>query len=755
MEVSQMNRIWFRQPAELWEEHALPIGNGRLGGMVFGGIECERIQFNEESLFTGRPALIEGAPYQEFNPIREHLKHKQYVAAQRHAETAFLKPASYGDESDFGMYQNFGDIFVEMEHPDGKVSDYLRELDLDEAIARVSYRCEDQKFYREYFSSCPDNVMVMRFRCSKPNALTMKLQLVSAQAGAIISYDQAGSRVTMNGSITNLAYEAQIRIMTKGGTIEAHHDALFIREADEVMLLLSAATDYDASRESFRGKDYTTLNRSVLDQAAEKSFHNLLAAHVVDYQQLFKRVELKIDGLDNDHLPTDERLQRYREGEHDVGLESLLFQYGRYLLISSSRPGNLPANLQGIWNNSNNPMWGSMFCYNINFNMNYWHAESTNLAECHAPMIDFIDRLRPSGRLSAKKFFNARGWFAAKKSDIWGFTQPYAAAVNGLFIGGAGWLCEDVWQVYCFNLDHAYLVETAYPIMKESAEFYLDYLTENEEGQLVSSPSTSPENAFVVNGQRCTVSDGCEMDHRIVESLFHNCLKACDILGIHDEFRAELERALPKVAPVRLGRYGQIQEWEHDWDDPEDQHRHVSQLFGLHPASLISPNRTHELAEGAKVVLNCRGDQGTGWSRAWKVNLWSRLQDGNRAYKLLRGTLEELTFDNLFNVHPPFQMDGNFGLTAGIAEMLLQSEYEGCIDLLPALPDVWESGYVSGLRAKGGYTVDLRWEQGGRRIHANLYGKSGKCGKLRSGNDLVEFQLNEQGCYTYRTNVSN
>ena len=389
-----------------------------------------------------------------------------------------------------------------------------------------------------------------------------------------------------------------------------------------------------------------------------------------------------------------------------------------------------------------------MFCYNINLNMNYWPAETTNLAECHRPLIRFIDSLRLSGRRSAKCYFDAKGWFTAKKSDIWGYTQPYAAAVNGLFIGGAGWLCEDVWEYYSFSGDTEYLRDTAYPILKEAAEFYLDYLTENEDGFLVSSPSTSPENSFLADGKKQTVSDGCEMDHRIIEELFGNCIRCCGILGVDADFRARLEEAKGKLAPTRVSRRtGGIQEWYHDWKESDPEHRHLSPLYGVYPAQLITAEQP-ALMEAAKATLNSRGDESTGWSRAWKINLWARLLDGNRAHKVLRGMLAERFFGNLFSFHPPFQIDGNLGYTAGVAEMLLQSTYEGEIRLLPALPEEWRDGRVSGLQARGNFTVDIVWKDG-RLTRAAIRGEPGAGGTIAYNGEERPFEMPGSGRFLF------
>lgn len=741
----QTHRLWYAEPALSWAEEALPIGNGRLGGMIFGGVHQERIQFNEETLFTGRPIPIEGEPYVELQTIRDHLKQGHYEAAQMHAETRFLKPASYNDQSDFGKYQNFGEIELEFAPCEGEITAYRRELDMDEGIVRVSYQVEGNHYLREYFCSYPDHVMVIRLSCTKPASLHVKVSLTGKQPDCRIQVYPEECSIVLSGSVVNLDYQAKLGVVTRGGAQTVGNHSIMIRHADEVILLLSAATDYLPSAPEFRGKDYSAFNNLVLSKAAEQSFEQLWHTHKEDYQHLFHRVHLELeDERTVDHLPTDQRLVRYRQGEQDPGLEVLLFQYGRYLLISSSRPGTLPANLQGIWNDSNDPTWGAMFCYNINLNMNYWPVQTTNLAECHQPMIAFIDRLRPSGRISARKYFNARGWFTAKKSDIWCYTQPYAKAVNGLFIGGAGWLCDDVWEMYNFNRDLDYLKEMAYPIMKEAAEFYLDYLIENESGYFVSSPSTSPENSFKINGKAYQVSDGCELDHRIIANLFQNCRKACEVLKLDSEFDEELRAALQKISPMRVGRYGQIQEWVHDWDDPHDKHRHLSHLYGVHPAQWVSPQSTPELSDAAKVTLNCRGDGDTGWSRAWKVNLWARLLDGNRAHSILHGFISQRVYANLFCYHPPFQIDGNFGATAGIAEMLLQSHYDSHLHLLPALPDTWPNGAVSGLRARGGFTVHLMWRSGELQ-RFQVYGQPKQKGDMHYRSGQVPFELNARG----------
>ncbi|OPH50121.1 hypothetical protein BC351_36385 [Paenibacillus ferrarius] len=743
---NQPLHLRYKKPANDWENEALPIGNGRLGGMVFGGIQEERIQFNEESLFSGKPSKVNLEAHKELQPIRDYLAKQDYAAAQHHANEIFLEKSSYGDRSDFGMYQNFGDIAIIFDHPHHALN-YIRELSLDEGIARVSYTINGKQYLREYFSSYPDDLMVLRFTCSETQSLHMTFRYNSGQENSKV-FVKNNNKLILEGQADYLDFQASLLVTRKGGKLVSGEDSISVQGADEVVVYFNAATDYLPVEPNFKGKDYATINKTLISHALEKGYEALKTRHIQDHQQLFHRLSLQITGVDDKHLPTNERLVNYRDGREDAGLETLLFQYGRYLLIASSREGGLPANLQGIWNNSNNPVWGSMFCFNINLNMNYWHAQTTNLSECHMPLIQFIDSMRASGRISAKAYFNVGGWFAAKKSDLWRFTQPYAEAKNGLFMGGSGWLCQDVWEYYSFTRDEEYLRNIAYPIIKESAQFYLDFLVENEDGYLVSSPTTSPEHHFKLEGASYSVSDGTEIDHRIVEELYNNCIESSRILGIDEEFRELLMKEVVKIAPTKIGRNGNIQEWYHDWDDAEVEHRHLSHLYGVHPGHAITPAHASEFVYAAKVSLDRRGDLETGWSRAWKVNLWARLWDGNRAYKIISNIVKDRTNDNLFTTHPPFQIDGNFGFTAGVAEMLLQSSYAGEIRLLPALPDQWGSGQVSGLKARGGFEVSMTWSEG-RLTSATIQGKPSSQGRLRHGKELTAFVIPENGIYEY------
>lgn len=752
-DVKQL-RLWYEAPVREWEREALPIGNGRLGAMIYGQIKEERIQFNEETLFSGKPSAIDENAHLELENIRRLLREGDYKNAQEVTETRFLKKASYGDKSSFGSYQNFGEIVITYLGQEEKVFHYHRELNLTDAISLVRYQCGERNYRREYLSSYPDDVVAIRLGCDTKKSLSMKISVIPGQENARI-YSRPGELI-FSGSVEYMEFEARLRVRSTGGTLETDGGTIWIHQADSVELYLTAATEYCQNSPNYIGRNPADYNRTVLEKVSARTWDEMRERHMGDYRRLFDRVSLYLgataeDLEEGEEFSTDRRMEAYRKGGVDRDLEVLLFQYGRYLLISSSRPGTLPANLQGIWNNSNDPEWGSMFCYNINLNMNYWPAEITNLHECHEPMIRFIDDLRDSGRKSARAYFGAGGWFASKKSDIWGFTQPYADAVNGLFIGGAGWLCQDIWEYYSFSRDVDYLRDTAYPILKECAIFYIDYLTENADGYLVSSPATSPEHHFYFKGRPQSVSDGTEMDHRIVEELFSNCIRCCDILGVDEDFKKTLVEKLKKLAPTKISSNGKIQEWYQDFDYPERQHRHLSHLYGIHPGQIITPEKKPEFAEAAKASLNERGDKEKGWSRAWKINLWARLLDGNRAYSVLRGMIAESVYDNLFDTHPPFQIDGNLGYTAGVAELLLQSRIDGEIVLLPALPDAWSKGCVTGLRARGSFMVDLKWEEGMLK-DARLYGAQGQVGTLIYRGLRRKFVIGDNGFITVRRN---
>ncbi len=719
--------LWYRQPARQWVE-ALAVGNGRLGAMVFGGVAQERIQLNEDTLWAG-------GPYDPANPealealpkVRELIFAGQYREAHNLiGQKMMAKPLTQMP------YQCVGDLLLEFPDANG-VTDYRRDLNLDTAVATVAYMIGGVRYTREVFSSPVDQVIVVRLKADKPGKVTFTAGMKTPQK-ASVTVESPNTLVMqgVNGASRGIAgalkYQARVAIAISGGQIVPRDSQITVTGADSALLLIAVATSYRSFKDVTGDSEASA--KDAISKASRRSFEALLKDHVAAHQNLFRRVTLDLGTTPAAQRPTDERI-RDPNKVNDPQLSALYFQFGRYLLICSSRPGCQPANLQGIWNDSMNPPWQSKYTININTEMNYWPAEPTNLGECVEPLVAMVMDLTETGARTAKTMYNAGGWVTHHNTDLWRASAPIDGPQWGMWPTGGAWLCLHLWDHYDYSRDKEYLAKV-YPAMKGAAQFFFDTLVEEPKHKLlVTCPSLSPENGHPFGTSVCASPT---MDVQILRDLFTNCIRAAEILGVDEEFRKQATATRERLAPNQIGRSGQLQEWLEDWDmkAPEIHHRHVSHLYGLYPSDQIHVRTTPDLAAAVRKSLEIRGDEATGWGIGWRLNLWARLHDGEHAYSILTMLLRpERTYPNMFDAHPPFQIDGNFGGVSGIGEMLLQS-CAGEIELLPALPKAWPSGSARGLRARGGFALDIEWKDH-KLVNATVHALVGGPCRLRYG----------------------
>ncbi len=774
-------KLWYDRPAEYFEE-TLVLGNGIVGASVFGAVEKDQIYLNDATLWAGEPVDPNMNPdaHKHIPAIREALANEDYRLADqlnKHIQGKFSQ-----------SFAPLGTLFLEFDHS-GAAENYYRELDISQAIAKVRYDVDGVHFTREYFVSHPAQIMIIKLKSSQQGSLNFRVKF-----GSLLKYQSSHDKEMLQidgyapfhaepsyrGEMPNAVqfdkqrgtrFSTYLQIQQEGGEVAFNDSSISVTGANEATLHVSIATsfngfDKDPARE---GRDNKLIAKNQLNRSLSESYKTLVTNHIEDYQHFFNRVSLTLDDRPVTNLPTNERLKKYTHGAEDNALEILYFQFGRYLMIASSRTDGVPANLQGIWNPYMRPPWSSNYTMNINVQENYWLAESANLPEMHRPFLSFIGNLATTGKITARTFYGIeQGWVACHNSDIWAMSNPVGDFGKGHPVWAcwnmAGpWHVTHLWEHYLYNGDLEFLKTEAYPLMKGAAEFCLAWLIEDKQGNLTTSPSTSPENLYLTpDGYKGATLYGATSDLAMIRECFQQTIEAAKVLDIDTAFQESLQNALDRLYPYQVGSRGHLQEWYHDWEDADPQHRHQSHLFGLHPGHHITPEKTPALAAACRKSLEIKGDETTGWSKGWRINLWARLHDGNRAYKMFRELLSYVepdaaektqysggggTYPNLFDAHPPFQIDGNFGGAAGVIEMLLQS-HEDNVHLLPALPNAWPSGSVSGIRARGGFELSIRWNDG-RLTAVEILSTAGKQCRLRYKDQEIVFDTEAGNIYRF------